>query len=72
MMMSTNVAKYFASLAASRVASAAVHLHGALGFTRSVPVQRHWRDAKVMEVIEGSNEIQQLMIAGAALRAARS
>jgi alkylation response protein AidB-like acyl-CoA dehydrogenase len=71
MVAATSVAKYFGSRTASRVAGTAVQLHGANGFTRAFPVQRHWRDAKVMEVIEGSNEIQQLMIAGAALREAR-
>ena len=65
--IATNVAKYFASTAASRVAAAAVHIHGANGFTRAFPVQRHWRDAKIMEVIEGSTEIQQVLIARAAL-----
>jgi alkylation response protein AidB-like acyl-CoA dehydrogenase len=67
----TNVAKYFASATASRAAADAVHIHGANGFTRAYPVERHWRDAKIMEVIEGSTEIQQMMIARAALDANR-
>jgi alkylation response protein AidB-like acyl-CoA dehydrogenase len=61
------VAKYFASRTASRVAGWAVQLHGAAGTSREHPVARHLRDAKVMEIIEGSNEIQQLAIAGSAL-----
>ncbi len=60
----TLVAKYFASQTASRVAGWAVQLHGAAGTSRDHPVARHLRDAKVMEIIEGSNEIQQVAIAG--------
>ncbi len=62
----TLVAKYFASRTASRVAGWAVQLHGAAGMSRDYPLARHLRDAKIMEVIEGSNEIQQLTIASSA------
>jgi glutaryl-CoA dehydrogenase (non-decarboxylating) len=57
------VAKYFASRTAVYAANAAVHLHGANGLTDEYPVARYLRDAKVMEIIEGSSEIQQIMIA---------
>jgi alkylation response protein AidB-like acyl-CoA dehydrogenase len=59
----TMVAKYFASRAAARCASDAVQIHGANGCGDSYPVARHFRDTKVMEIIEGSTEIQQAMIA---------
>lgn len=59
----TSVAKYFASRAANRIASDAVQLHGALGCHDALPIQRYFRDAKIMEIIEGSTEIQQLLIA---------
>jgi glutaryl-CoA dehydrogenase (non-decarboxylating) len=59
----TSLAKYFASVTANRVASDAVQLHGALGCHEELPIQRYFRDAKVMEIIEGSTEIQQLLIA---------
>ena len=59
----TLVAKYFASRIANTVASDAVQIHGALGCGPDVPVQRHFRDAKIMEIIEGSTQIQQLTIA---------
>ncbi len=58
----TLVAKYFSSTMAARVASDAVQLHGANGCGPDYPVQRYLRDAKVMEIIEGSNQMQQLMI----------
>jgi len=60
--METYVAKYFASRVAMRAAVDAVQIHGANGCSGAYPVQRHLRDAKVMEVIEGSNQIQQIMI----------
>jgi alkylation response protein AidB-like acyl-CoA dehydrogenase len=69
--MATWVAKYFASRAAARAASDAVQLHGANGCTSEYPVARYYRDAKIMEIIEGSSELQQLTIAGAADRDAR-
>jgi alkylation response protein AidB-like acyl-CoA dehydrogenase len=64
--LATSVAKYFAARMAVQVSGAAVQLHGANGFTRAYPVHRHWRDAKVMEVIEGSRQIQQMIIGRAA------
>ncbi len=59
----TLVAKYFASQAAVRAANDAVQLHGANGLTEEYPVARYLRDAKVMEIIEGSSQIQQMTIA---------
>jgi alkylation response protein AidB-like acyl-CoA dehydrogenase len=59
----TLVAKYFAARAAMRAAGDAVQIHGAVGCSAESPVSRYFRDAKVMEIIEGSNEIQQLTIA---------
>jgi glutaryl-CoA dehydrogenase (non-decarboxylating) len=61
--LATSMAKYFAATSASQTAADAVQIHGANGFSRAYPVQRHWRDAKVMELIEGSTQIQQVMIA---------
>ena len=56
-------AKYFASNMAVRAARDAVQIHGANGCSEDYPVQRFFRDAKVLEIIEGSNEMQQIMIA---------
>jgi len=63
----TMVAKYFASQVAVSAANDAVHLHGANGLTDEYNVARYLRDAKVMEVIEGSTEIQQQTIPKLAL-----
>ncbi|MET8160867.1 acyl-CoA dehydrogenase family protein [Sphaerisporangium sp. NPDC005289] len=66
--MATWVAKYFASVAAARHAAEAVQIHGAAGCAPGHPVERLFRDAKVMEIIEGSNEIQRITIAADAYR----
>lgn len=58
------VAKYFASRAAGRAALDAVQIHGANGCTDRYPVERYLRDSRVMEIIEGSTEIQQVTIGG--------
>jgi len=60
----TWMAKYFTARAAAQAATDAVQLHGAAGCRDSHRVARYYRDAKVMEIIEGSNEVQQLVIAG--------
>jgi alkylation response protein AidB-like acyl-CoA dehydrogenase len=65
------MAKYFASTAAMRAATDAVQIHGAAGCTERSDVARYLRDAKVMEIIEGSSEIQQILIADAAYRGRR-
>jgi hypothetical protein len=56
------MAKYFATNMAVRVANAAVHVHGANGYSGDYPVERFLRDAKIGQMIEGSNEMLQLMI----------
>lgn len=58
----TSMAKYFASKVANEAAAEAVQIHGANGCHDEFNVARYYRDAKVMEIIEGSSEIQQLLI----------
>jgi len=57
------IAKYFASKTAMDTALDAVQMHGANGCSSDYPVERFMRDAKIMEIIEGSNQMQQIMIA---------
>lgn len=59
----TSIVKYFACKTAARAARDAVQLHGAVGCTNEHAPERLFRDAKVMEIIEGSNEIQEITIA---------
>jgi alkylation response protein AidB-like acyl-CoA dehydrogenase len=66
--MATWVAKYFASTAAAKHSAEAVQIHGANGCSPQYPVARFYRDAKIMEIIEGSNEIQRMTIAAEAYR----
>ncbi len=61
--METAIAKYFASRMAVKAALDAVQIHGANGCSSQYPVQRYMRDAKIMEIIEGSSQIQQILIA---------
>ncbi|WP_030407031.1 acyl-CoA dehydrogenase family protein [Streptomyces albus] len=61
-------AKYFAARSAFRAAADAVQVHGARGCGPDAPVQRLLRDAKIMEIIEGTTEIQQTVIAQSVVR----
>jgi alkylation response protein AidB-like acyl-CoA dehydrogenase len=61
--MATWHAKYFAAKTVTWVSSEAVQIHGANGCINTYPVERYFRDAKINEIIEGSNEIHELMIA---------
>ena len=56
-------AKLFASTAARKHSAEAVQIHGGYGYTTEFPVERHYRDAKITEIYEGTSEIQQLIIA---------
>ncbi len=56
------VAKYYASTMATRAANTAVMIHGANGCSEDYPVERYLRDSRVLEIIEGSTQIQQINI----------
>lgn len=59
----TSIAKYFASITATKVANDAVQIHGGNGCSSEYPVERYLRDSKIMEIIEGSTQIQEITIA---------
>ena len=59
----TAAAKYFAARVADECASAALQIHGAYGLTAACAVQRYLRDAKVFNLIEGSTQIQEMLLA---------
>lgn len=61
-------AKLFAAQTATRVASQAIQIHGGNGYTEAYPVERAYRDAKITEIYEGTNEVQKMVIAGTLLR----
>jgi butyryl-CoA dehydrogenase len=56
-------AKLFASEMARRQTAEAIQILGGYGYTREFPVERYYRDAKITEIYEGTNEIQRLVIA---------
>jgi len=63
-----SMAKLHASEAATWVTHAAIQVHGGYGYVRDYPVERLYRDARVMEIYEGSSEIQRLVIARSLLK----
>jgi alkylation response protein AidB-like acyl-CoA dehydrogenase len=56
-------AKLFASEVARRQTGEAIQILGGYGYTKEFPVERYYRDAKITEIYEGTNEIQRLVIA---------
>lgn len=66
--METWSAKYFASKAANKAASDAVQIHGANGCNSDYPVERFYRDARIMEIIEGTSQMHEVLISTNAFR----
>jgi alkylation response protein AidB-like acyl-CoA dehydrogenase len=58
-----SIAKLVATDAAMKVTTDAVQVLGGFGYTKDYPVERHMREAKVMQIFEGTNQIQRLVIA---------
>ena len=65
-----SAAKVFCTEMAGRVADLAVQVHGGTGYMRGVPVERIYRDVRLLRLYEGTSEIQRLIIGGALVRAA--
>ena len=57
------MAKLFASEVCGEVAMEAMRVHGGVGYTKDLPVERYYRDAPLMIIGEGTNEIMKLVIA---------
>ncbi len=62
------MAKLYASEAAMRASVKGIQIHGGYGYIREYPAERHFRDAKITEIYEGTSEIQRLVIASDLLR----
>ena len=61
------MAKLIATDTAMRVTTQAVQVHGGYGYTRDFPVERYFREAKVLQIVEGTNQIQRMVIGRALL-----
>ncbi|MXW21954.1 MAG: acyl-CoA dehydrogenase [Candidatus Dadabacteria bacterium] len=59
----SSMAKLYASETAMWVATKGIQVHGGNGYTTDYPVERHFRDAKITEIYEGTSEIQRIVIA---------
>ncbi len=66
--MESAEAKLYASEMATRVAHRAIQIHGGYGYSSEFPVERHYRDARITEIYEGTSEIQRIVIAASVLR----
>ncbi|MFZ8982744.1 MAG: acyl-CoA dehydrogenase family protein [Steroidobacteraceae bacterium] len=60
-----SIAKLTASETAMFCAHAAVQIHGGMGYSKEMPLERYFRDAKITEIYEGTSEIQRMVIARA-------
>jgi alkylation response protein AidB-like acyl-CoA dehydrogenase len=60
--LEASIAKLFSSETSMFVTHAAVQIHGGMGYSKEIPVERYFRDAKITEIYEGTSEIQRLVI----------
>lgn len=63
-----SMAKLYATEAATWVTHQAIQVHGGYGYVKEYAVERYYRDARVMEIYEGTSEIQRLVIARSGLK----
>ena len=61
--LEASMAKLFASETANYVAKEAIQIHGGMGYSKEMPLERYFRDAKITEIYEGTSEIQRMVIA---------
>jgi len=61
--LESSIAKLYASETAMWVTTQAIQIHGGMGYSKELPVERYFRDAKVTEIYEGTSEIQRMVIA---------
>jgi alkylation response protein AidB-like acyl-CoA dehydrogenase len=56
------IVKLFSSEAVTEIADLALQIHGGMGFSRELPIERFYRDARILRIFEGTSEIQKLII----------
>ena len=57
------IVKYYCSESADKIADYAVQIHGGMGYSRELPIERYYRDLRINKIFEGTNEIQKGIIA---------
>ncbi|HEU4327304.1 MAG TPA: acyl-CoA dehydrogenase family protein [Roseiflexaceae bacterium] len=68
--LESSIVKLFSTEAASQIIDEAIQIHGGMGFSRELPLERMYRDARVTRIFEGTNEIQRHVIASEILKGA--
>ena len=68
--LEASMAKLFTSEVAMEITKNAIQIHGGYGYTKEYEVERYWRDAKLMEIGEGTSEVQRMVIFREALKKA--
>ena len=63
-----SMAKYYAAEVANEVAYKALQLHGGYGYIKDYPIERIYRDARILSIYEGTSQVQQMIIAGNVLK----
>lgn len=66
--LESSIVKLYCTEVASQVIDEAIQIYGGMGFSREVPLERMYRDARVTRIFEGTNEIQRYVIAGEVLK----
>ncbi|MDH7603319.1 MAG: acyl-CoA dehydrogenase family protein [Melioribacter sp.] len=56
------IVKLYCSEAVSKIADMAVQIHGGMGYSRELPIERFYRDVRILKIFEGTSEIQKLII----------
>jgi alkylation response protein AidB-like acyl-CoA dehydrogenase len=60
--------KWYCSEALDKIADFAVQIHGGMGYSRELPIERYYRDSRINRIFEGTNEVQQMVIAREVLK----
>jgi alkylation response protein AidB-like acyl-CoA dehydrogenase len=60
--------KWYCSESLDQIADKAVQIHGGMGYSRELPIERYYRDSRINRIFEGTNEVQQMVIAREVLK----